>query len=212
MLEKAATEVAVEVIRPFRAIPGRTGELLGFDYALPVDLLDRTLPHAIAALRATYRDRREPLRIEFNQELWPGLAPALEAAGLRRESANPLMACVPEAFHPQAVASVSVHVRPIDPRHPSTRRAVGELHGVVAGWASFGAVDGVAELYAVVTEPRFRRQGVAASVCTVLMEQHFHSGGTLVFLDTENPAAERLYESLGFFRVGARLTYTEPQR
>ncbi|HET9847640.1 MAG TPA: GNAT family N-acetyltransferase [Candidatus Dormibacteraeota bacterium] len=198
------------MIRPFRAIPGRTGALVGFDYALPVDPLDSTLPQGIAALRASYRARREPLRIEFNQEGWPGLATALDAAGLRLESANPLMACARSDFHTQVVASVTVHFLEIDLRHPSTRRAVGELDGVVAGRASLGSINGVAELYAVVTEPRFRRRGVAASLCSALIQRHFDDGGTLVFLDAENAGAERLYERLGFYRIGSRLTYAEP--
>lgn len=211
LLERAATEVPVDVIRPFRAIPGRTGELVGFNYALPVDPLDRALPHAIAALRASYRARREPLRIEFNQEIWPGLAPALEAGGLRLESANPLMACLPTDFHPQVIAAVSVHFLQIDPRYPSTRRAVGELDGMIAGRASLGAINGVAELYAVVTEQSFRRRGVAGTLCSALVQRHFDDRGTLVFLDAENPGAERLYTRLGFQRIGVRLTYAEPE-
>ena len=56
--------MSVEVIPPFRAIPGRSGELVGFNYALPVDPLDERLPAAIDALWARYRALREPLRIE----------------------------------------------------------------------------------------------------------------------------------------------------
>jgi ribosomal protein S18 acetylase RimI-like enzyme len=97
-----------------------------------------------------------------------------------------------------------------DPRHPSTLRAVGELDGQIAGRASIGTVDGVAELYGVVTDPPFRRRGVAATICSALIERLFDDGGTLVFLDAENPGAQALYERLGFHRIGARLTYTEP--
>lgn len=185
--------------------------MVGFDYALPVDPLDpATLGQAITALRARHRARRDPLRIEFNDAGWPGLSTALEAAGLRQESANPLMACQPGRFHPQASASIQVRFVDIDPRHPSTRRAVGEIDGVVAGRASLGSIGGVAELYAVVTDAPFRRRGVAACVCSALIQEHFDQGGTMVFLDAENPGAERLYERLGFERVGMRLTYVEP--
>jgi ribosomal-protein-alanine N-acetyltransferase len=68
----------------------------------------------------------------------------------------------------------------------------------------------VAELYGVVTDPRFRRRGVAATVCSALVERLFDDGGTLVFLDAENAGAEALYERLGFRRIGARLSYAEP--
>ncbi len=177
---------------------------------MPVDPLDQALGDDIQALQARFRTLRQPLRIEFNEGCWPGLAAALEAAGLVQESRNPLMACRPDAFHPFANISVSVRFLEVDPRHSSTRRAVGELDGAVAGRASLGSIDGVAELYAVVTDPPFRRRGVAATLCSALVQRHFDNGGTLVFLDTENPGAEALYAGLGFRRIGARLTYAEP--
>jgi ribosomal protein S18 acetylase RimI-like enzyme len=202
--------VAVEVVAPFRAIPGRTGELLGFNYALPVDPLDDRLPAAIDAVWARYRALHEPLRIEFNEETWPELGAALERAGLVVESRNPLMACEPEEFRPFAAPSVVVRFLEPDPRYPSTLRAVGELQGQVAGRASMGTVDGVAELYGVVTDPPFRRRGVAATICSALIERQFHEAGTLVFLDAENLGAEALYAGLGFRRIGVRLSYGEP--
>ena len=200
----------MEVVGPFRAIPGRTGELVGFNYALPVDPLDERLPAAIVALRARYRALHEPLRLEFNQETWPELAAALEIAGLVLESRNPLMACEPDAFRPTTAPSVVVRFLEVDPRHPSTLRAVGELNGEVAGRASLGAVAGVAELYGVVTDPPFRRRGVAATICSALIERLFAGGGSLVFLDAENAGAAALYAGLGFRRIGNRLSYTEP--
>jgi ribosomal protein S18 acetylase RimI-like enzyme len=200
----------VDVIGPFRAIPGRTGEMVGFNYALPVDRLDEKLPGAIGALRALYRARREPLRIEFNQQTWPELGAALERAGLILESSNPLMACEPGEFQWFLAPSVVVRFLEADPRHPSTLRVVGELDRQVGGRASLGTVDGVAELYGVVTDPPFRRRGLAATICSALIERHFDDGGSLVFLDAENPGAEALYETLGFRRIGARLSYAEP--
>jgi ribosomal protein S18 acetylase RimI-like enzyme len=202
--------VPVAVVGPFRAIPGRTGELLGFNYALPVDPLDERLPAAIGALRSRYRALHEPLRLEFNEETWPELAQALERGGLVLESRNPLMACEPDEFRPMTAPSVVVRFLEVDPRHPTTLRAVGELNGEIAGRASLGAVEGVAELYGVVTDPPFRRRGVAATVCSALVERLFRAGGSLVFLDAENPGAEALYAGLGFRRIGDRLTYAEP--
>jgi ribosomal protein S18 acetylase RimI-like enzyme len=203
--------VPVDVAGPFRAIPGRTGEMVGFNYALPVDPLDETLPAAIGALRRLYRVRHEPLRVEFNEATWPELGAALERAGLILESRNPLMACAPVEFQPYAAPSVTVRFLAVDPRHPSTLRATGELAGQIAGRASLGRVEGVAELYGVVTDPPFRRRGVAATICSALVERLFHDGGSLVFLDAENPGAEALYAGLGFRRIGARLSYAEPE-
>jgi ribosomal protein S18 acetylase RimI-like enzyme len=198
------------VIGSFRAIPGQSGELVGFNYALPVDRLDSGLTDSIRALKARYRQLRQPLRIEFNEEIWPGLAAALEAEGLVRESRNPLMACEPDEFRPMTASSVVVRFLEADPRHATTLRAVGELNGEVAGRASLGTVEGVAELYAVVTDPPFRRRGVAATICSALIERLFRNGGSLVFLDAENSGAAALYAGLGFRRIGDRLTYAEP--
>ncbi|HXN58701.1 MAG TPA: GNAT family N-acetyltransferase [Candidatus Angelobacter sp.] len=184
---------------------------MGFNYALPVDRLDPGLSDSIRALKARYRQLRQPLRIEFNEEIWPGLAAALEEEGLVRESRNPLMACGPGEFRPFAARQVTVRFLEVDPRHPSTLRAVGELDGQVAGRASLGTIEGVAELYGVVTDPPFRRRGVAATICSALVERLFRDGGSLVFLDTENPGAEALYAGLGFARIGDRLTYAEPE-
>jgi ribosomal protein S18 acetylase RimI-like enzyme len=184
--------------------------MVGFNYALPVDPLDERLPSAIGALRARYRAQNEPLRLEFNEETWPELGAALERAGLTLESRNPLMACEPQQFRPFTAPSVVVRFLEVDPRHPSTRRAVGELDGQVAGRASLGTVEGVAELYGVVTDPPFRRRRVAATICSALVERLFRAGGSLVFLDAENPGAEALYAGLGFRRIGARLSYSEP--
>jgi ribosomal protein S18 acetylase RimI-like enzyme len=202
--------VPVEVIGPFRAIPGQAGAMVGFNYALPVDPLDAGLPAAIGALRSLYRARREPLRLEFNEPTWPALGPALQRAGLMLESRNPLMTCEKGEFRPFMAPAVEVRFLAVDPRHASTRRAVGEVDGRIAGRASLGTVDGVAELYGVVTDPPFRRRGVAATVCSALIERLFEEGGTLVFLDAENPGAEALYARLGFRGIGDRLTYAEP--
>lgn len=210
LLKRAALQATVDVVGPFRAIFGRPGQLLGFDYALPVDLQDGQLGGAIAALRARYRAHHEALRLEFNQGTWPGLDSTLEAAGLALIGRTPLMACTPNRF--VSVRSPSVCIRSLrsDPRHPTTRRARGEIEGVTAGWASIGAVDGVAELYGVITQPAFRRRGVAASLCSSLLRGFFDEGGRLAFLDAESRAAERLYLRLGFRVIGTRLAYGEP--
>jgi GNAT superfamily N-acetyltransferase len=209
LLEKAAGEVRLEVIPPFRAIPGRAGELVGFNYALPVDPLDERLAEGIKRLQALYRTRREPLRIEFHESAWPGLGVALEAAGFEPESRNPLMACSPEAFRPMTAGPITVRFEAADPEHPGRMRAIGTIDGVVGGHASLGGIEGVAELYGVVTEPAFRRRGVASALCSALLQWHFDRGGSLAFLDAENPGAEALYRRLGFTAIGARLAYRD---
>jgi RimJ/RimL family protein N-acetyltransferase len=209
LLERAAGQVTIEVIPPFRAIPGEAGELVGFNYALPVDPLDDRLADGIERLRALYRTRLEPLRIEFNESVWPGLGPALEAAGFDVESRNPLMACPPDAFRPMMAAAIAVRFEATDPQYPGRMRTIATIDGAVAGHASLGGIEGVAELYGVVTEPAFRRRGVASALCSALMQWHFDRGGSLVFLDAENLGAEALYQRLGFTAIGARLAYRD---
>lgn len=213
LLEKAAVEAPVEVIAPFRAIPGPRGAALGFDYALPVDPVDAhdpALVPAVRRLRDRYRALHFPLRLEFNEEGWPGLGAALTGEGFVLESRNPLMACRPEAFKPSAATEVEVRFLDVDPRWASTRRVEGALGGVIAGRASLGSIDGVAELYAVVTDPAYRRRGVAATLCTALIRHHFAQGGRLVFLDADNDGAVALYRRLGFSPIGTRLSYSAP--
>lgn len=176
---------------------------------MPVDPLDDRLADGIEHLRALYRTRREPLRIEFNESVWPGLGPALEAAGFDLESRNPLMACPPEAFRPVTAPMITVQFEATDPEHPGRMRTIGMIDGAVAGHASLGGIEGVAELFGVVTEPAFRRRGVAGTLCSALMQWHFDRGGRLVFLDAENPAAEAVYLRLGFTAIGARLAYRD---
>ena len=180
---------------------------------MPVDAIDPRDPAlvpAIRRLRARYRALHDPLRIEFNEEGWPGLGTALEHEGFVLESRNPLMACRPATFRPRGAASVEMRFLEVDPRHPSTQRVAGEIDGIVAGRASLGSIDGVAELYAVVTDPPYRRRGVAATLCSALISRHFEDGGALVFLDAENEGAVALYRRLGFTLIGARLTYSAP--
>jgi ribosomal protein S18 acetylase RimI-like enzyme len=210
LLARAAEQVPLDVIRPFRAIPGAKGAELGFDYALPVDAVDPTLADGIGRLRERYRQLSEPLRLEFNEELWPGLAAALEAAGFVLQNRNPLMACTPADFRRRASDSVTVDWSSTIPGQPSTLRVSGLINGSVAGYASLGDLEGVAELYGVVTEPPFRRQGVAATLCSALVERHFERGGTMVFLDADSSDAARLYGRLGFRVIGTRLTYHAP--
>lgn len=52
----------------------------------------RRWPAAIAALREVFAAHGRTVRLEFPEERWPDLAPALEAAGLAAETVLPIMA------------------------------------------------------------------------------------------------------------------------
>jgi ribosomal protein S18 acetylase RimI-like enzyme len=69
--------------------------------------------------------------------------------------------------------------------------------------------NGGAEIVGIATQPALRRRGVAASVTTFLTQRLYARGARLVWLTAAQPAAQRIYERLGFRRIGDWLTYTE---
>ncbi len=81
------------------------------------------------------------------------------------------------------------------------------LDGEPAGTGVSHALRGIAEIVGVVTRMDKRRRGVAASITSELVTQHFFSGGDFVFLDAADEAAARVYERLGFRRFGANLVF-----
>ncbi len=70
-------------------------------------------------------------------------------------------------------------------------------------------VVGNEELVGVGTLPEFRRRGVAASVSSHLIAEHFAHGGKVVWLTTGDAAAEAVYRKIGFRPAGVRLHYTD---
>jgi ribosomal protein S18 acetylase RimI-like enzyme len=58
------------------------------------------------------------------------------------------------------------------------------------------------EVVGVATLPAFRRQGLAAAVTSALVEHAFAGGRDLVLLTAQDDAVARVYERLGFSRIG----------
>jgi ribosomal protein S18 acetylase RimI-like enzyme len=93
----------------FRALfhPGA----LGVNYAFPVQPLGE--PAAVradlAALRTLFAQHGLPLKIEFNEPLFPSLPPMLEAAGLALTEREPLLLLTAGDFHP--IVNPEVEVR-----------------------------------------------------------------------------------------------------
>ena len=81
------------------------------------------------------------------------------------------------------------------------------LDGVPAGTGVSHALKGAAEIVGIVTRADKRRRGVAATVTSELVTQHFASGGDFVFLDAADKGAVTLYERLGFETFGANSVY-----
>ena len=87
------------------------------------------------------------------------------------------------------------------------RCALAWLEGEPAGAAATMRFEDVAELAGVATLPEKRRRGVAMSTSSVLVQDHFDRGGTVVWLSAGDAGAEAVYERIGFRVAGARLNY-----
>ena len=57
-----------------------------------------------------------------------------------------------------------------------------------------------------ICEPSFREKGLGRMILSMLIEELFHQGATLIFLDTDlkNTRAQHVYELLGFKKVAVR--------
>jgi predicted GNAT family acetyltransferase len=89
--------------------------------------------------------------------------------------------------------------------------ALGRLDGEPAGTGRCQASgDGLGELTAIVTVRALRRRGVAATVTSYLVRQHFANGGTLAWLSAANVEARAVYVRVGFREIGSLLNYEEP--
>jgi ribosomal protein S18 acetylase RimI-like enzyme len=119
------------------------------NYAMPVTPVESALlGKAVEVLHAEFAARARRLRVEFVEELWPGLAGALEHSGLHLEAREPLMACMKGEFLPAAAPGVIVRAltadapdaglvtfirirdqRPTDESRPVSVRAVAALRG-----------------------------------------------------------------------------------
>jgi predicted GNAT family acetyltransferase len=90
---------------------------------------------------------------------------------------------------------------------PSSVFLLGWLDWEPAGTGVSHALKGAAEIVGVVTQKKYRRRGVAATVTSELVRRHFEGVGDFVFLDAANEEAARIYERLGFSRFGTNTVY-----
>jgi ribosomal protein S18 acetylase RimI-like enzyme len=70
-------------------------------------------------------------------------------------------------------------------------------------------MSGICELVGVATLPALRRRGVAATLCSFLIEDHFEEGGDVVWLSAGDAVAQATYERIGFRLVDSRLNYID---
>jgi predicted GNAT family acetyltransferase len=135
------------------------------NYAMPVTPTEpAALTDAVAALRALFASRARTVRVEFVEELWPGLAKALQRSGLHLQAREPLMACLKSDFVPIDAVGVDVRLlaadasrsdlaayvhiadeRPADGSIPVSDNAVASLRETLCGGAetcAMAEIDG----------------------------------------------------------------------
>jgi predicted GNAT family acetyltransferase len=83
-----------------------------------------------------------------------------------------------------------------------TVMAVAELDGHPASVGSHNPVGDATEIVGVGTLPAFRRRGIGAAVTSILVEDAFGRGISVVLLSAGDDAVARVYARLGFRVVG----------
>ncbi|MBP8251936.1 MAG: GNAT family N-acetyltransferase [Herpetosiphon sp.] len=209
-----------------------------FNYAVPVADV-RHASAVLPAVQSAFHQRHRRMRFEWTQELWHDLLPMLLDFGLKQDQTNAQMVCTPASFTPVASPDVQVRlVQPDDDLRayreltksgfgstmPVLDSDIQSLHADLAsGWryalatiadqsvgvGGYLALDGMTELVAVATHPAYRRRGVATTLTSFLVHDHFSNGGHLAYLFASDAIAQSTYAKIGFSHVATRLTATE---
>lgn len=101
----------------------------------------------------------------------------------------------------------------VEPREPGQRTALMERgllavvvaydgQGAVVGGGSHGPRGHTTELTGIAVLPRARRQGFGAAITATLVEDARRRGVRTIFLSAQDDAVARVYERVGFERVG----------
>jgi ribosomal protein S18 acetylase RimI-like enzyme len=196
-----------EAIQSLRALYHEHGRNLRFEFIadlwpeLPA-LLER------AALRAA---ERNPLMVCGSSDLRPIFAPSVQARFItENDDLAAYQALRNEAFGgPRQPATPELAEEVRAQMRQGIRYAVGLVDGVPAGGGGYLPAGGVAELVGIATLPTFRRRGVAATVSSLLTQDHFERGGDLAWLTAGDAAAEAVYRRIGFSRISTGSVYSE---
>ena len=94
-------------------------------------------------------------------------------------------------------------------KNPLSLWLVAEEEGCVLGYIGSQTVMGEADMMNVAVHPDLRRQGIAETLVTTLMDDLKEQGSRCLTLEVRatNIPAQKLYEKLGFRHVGTRPRY-----
>jgi ribosomal protein S18 acetylase RimI-like enzyme len=196
---------------------------LGLDQPVTVDDVHR--------VRARQRSLGVPESLEWVHETTPSLRDAVRASGLPVAECPLLVLAAPvEARSPGydvrlltpeddlglvlgAVDAAFNGTDTVRPR-PGTRHAALLRDGLLAmagaydgqgtavGGGSHGPRGAVTELTGIGVLPRTRRRGIGAALTAALVADAHERGARTVFLSAQDDTVARVYERVGFFRVG----------
>jgi ribosomal protein S18 acetylase RimI-like enzyme len=218
---------------PFRILIDPIRSVLYVNYALVLSASESPVDD-VARMMETFKAHKRVPRVEYVHEAAPGLDTALEHAGFKREHELPMMTCTLSSFRPRLAEGVDVRMlgleddvrlyyhtanqafdvklpvgdtpRPkgeADKQTGTLHIAIGYIGGEPAGCACLGPTW---ELSGVGVVPSFRRRGVASSVSSALLAEHFERH-SIAWLTAEDERAESVYRGLGFEKAGTHLSY-----
>ena len=114
-------------------------------------------------------------------------------------------------FNPQAAPATDADAEEFRRGLVENRAFTARLHGAPAGAGMFNPPQaGVTELVGITTLAPFRRQGIGSFLTAYAAQTAFAFGIDLVYLSTNNPAARRIYERLGFRPYATHLVFRIP--
>ncbi len=114
-------------------------------------------------------------------------------------------------FDPRAEPATEVQALVFREGLVDSRAFIARIDGEPAGAGMFNPpYAGVTELVGIATVDPFRRRGVASWLTAHAARIAFKRGVELAYLSTDNAAARRVYERLGFRPYATLLSYADP--
>ncbi|MGZ4443721.1 MAG: GNAT family N-acetyltransferase [Nocardioidaceae bacterium] len=196
------------------------GRLVELGAAENLEWVHETTPSLLAAARAAGLSVLEAPLLVLRSPAAPAAASAALDAGVRVEvltGSSPMLAAVTGAVHAGFAGTDEVTPQPLGRR----ARLVEEGLLVNAGaWDDSGALGGgshsprgaATELTGIAVVPRARRRGVGAALTAALVADATARGIDTVFLSAMDDAVARIYERVGFERVGTACIASAPPR